>query len=513
MNTVKIMVNELNNIRNESSTGGKQSLLDKLYRTVSKPLLIRFLQYVYSPYLVYNISFPDENEISKLNTSFGLPITDIKTLLDQLEYFFIRKKLRGKAGKKALLDIYNFCDRYTKILLKMIIDRDLKIGMNVTTINKVIPNCIPEAQYMGAVGFNGFLDLINRSSEYVDDDVVGIIQAKADGLFAFYDINNKTFISRRLKEILFVDKALQKQINTLKIYGQKNGYLSKKSHYTLHGELTIDGIPDRLKANGIFKALTTLELKKLENAKTYKKYADEFKKVFDMSDTEMRKKIRYTVWDITETNATTLLNMKRFNFLKRLINNFKDTYPDIEFFQLIEYDYIQKYSFEKIIDFFEDQLIRGNEGAIYKVANGVFNAGHSTDCIKFKNIFDFDLKIVGFEEGKNKNTLGALVCESEDGLVKTNLSGINQKLKEEIWNNKEKFLGKIVEGEANDITKSDKNEYYSLMHPRFLTIRDDKIEADTLEKIQLSNKSFGLISTLRDNLHNDLIKANINKEA
>ena len=53
----------------------------------------------------------------------------------------------------------------------------------------------------------------------------------------------------------------------------------------------------------------------------------------------------------------------------------------------------------------------------------------------------------------------------------------------EFTNDKAKFIDKIITVEFNDLTKSDSNDYYALMHPRFIEIRNDKNETDTLSKV------------------------------
>jgi len=506
MTHTKNIIKYLDNIKNSNRTTRKKTILLQLYK-LDKKNITRFFQYIYSPYIIFNITHPKEEDLSIIDDYFKIPVNDLGTLLNRIEDLFLVKKLRGNAGKKALIQLHDSCNQDIKVFLKMILDRDLDIGLGVRLINQVIPKCIPTADYMGAVGFNGFIDLINRVSSYQniehmnDNEIFGLAQEKADGLFAFANLSTGQFISRRLKEIMFQDKKILKQLKDFRIFLEKNNFISKKDIITLHGELTVDGYPNRLEANGIFKALTTLNIKEKENPKELKKYKDEFKKVFGISDAEMRKKIRYTIWDLTTNHDFSAQpdNGSRFYKLENALNSFKEVNTG-ELIQLINTKTISKSNFETVIDFFEEQLREGKEGIIFKVTKAPFEIGHSVNCIKFKNIFDFDLRVVGFEEGKRKDTLGALVCESEDGLVKTNLSGIDKDLKKEIWENQERYLGKICEGEANDITKSDKNEYYSLMHPRFITFRDDKTEADNLNKIMRSRDSFKMIYKLREDL-------------
>ena len=53
---------------------------------------------------------------------------------------------------------------------------------------------------------------------------------------------------------------------------------------------------------------------------------------------------------------------------------------------------------------------------------------------------------------------------------------------EECTKNPEKFIGKIVSIQFNDLTKAQGSNVYSLSHPRFVEFRNDKDQSDTLQK-------------------------------
>ena len=61
-------------------------------------------------------------------------------------------------------------------------------------------------------------------------------------------------------------------------------------------------------------------------------------------------------------------------------------------------------------------------------------------------------------------------------------------MRDEIWNNKDKYLGKIVEVKANGVS-SNRDGGYSLLYPNFVEVRDDKSIANTLEEILEIEKS------------------------
>lgn len=494
----------LNKIQASSAFGYKKEVLKQLYLK-NKKIVKKFLNLTYSPYNVFNIKNIKDYSKLELDDRFRLHIVDTLTLLNEIENAFIIQKLTGKNGKEALKNIYFSCDASGKELLIKILNRDLDSGINTSTINKIIPNCIPVANYMGAVSFSGFDDIIKRietivSSFYGDVDpeyIIGMSQKKMDGLFAFLELKDKKIISRKLKEILFLNPDLRKQIVKLHNTVTKTSSFRKTDNITLHGELTIDGEEDRLAANGIFKALTTIQLKNLGlTKKEMRPYHDEFLKVFGCSVKDMQNRVRYTVWDITSDAIKRHSNLSRFLTIEKIIND-----ADIPFIKLVENKMIyKKDGFEKLINHFEEVLKQDEEGIIFKLAGAQFENGHSVNCKKFKNIFEGSLEIIGFEKGSKKDTLGALICQSSDGKIQTQLSGIKDDLKKEIWENQEKYLGKIVDFLANDITKSSKNEHSSLMHPRFVEIRDDKTVADDYDKIELSRNSFDIVKQLLENI-------------
>ena len=53
----------------------------------------------------------------------------------------------------------------------------------------------------------------------------------------------------------------------------------------------------------------------------------------------------------------------------------------------------------------------------------------------------------------------------------------------EVTENPDKYIGKIMVVEFNDLSKAQGSDTYALMHPRFMQFRDDKTETDTLERV------------------------------
>jgi ATP-dependent DNA ligase len=132
---------------------------------------------------------------------------------------------------------------------------------------------------------------------------------------------------------------------------------------------------------------------------------------------------------------------------------------------------------------FEKWLAQGQEGTILKDKNGIWEDKRSKGQIKFKGELECDLQIVDWEEGtgKNKGRLGALVCESSDGVIRVNVgSGYSDEQRDEFT---KKVIGKIVTVKYNARIK-DKSGVESLFLPVFIELREDKNKAEASKSIK-----------------------------
>jgi len=99
--------------------------------------------------------------------------------------------------------------------------------------------------------------------------------------------------------------------------------------------------------------------------------------------------------------------------------------------------------------------------------------------LKVKISYTADLKISGFESGKvggkNEKTLGNLLVDYKGYNVGVG-TGYSDEMREEFWNNQDKYLGTIVEIEHKGESVNSKNDDLSLRHASFKRLRPDKIE-------------------------------------
>jgi len=118
----------------------------------------------------------------------------------------------------------------------------------------------------------------------------------------------------------------------------------------------------------------------------------------------------------------------------------------------------------------------GFEGIMIKSLDAPYQCKRSDSWMKWKPTISVDLNIVGFEEGtgRNKNRLGAIICEGDDNdrRICVNVgSGFSDTLRDEYWASRNQLLGHLVEVQADAVTQN-QDGTYSLRFPRFLRFRD-----------------------------------------
>lgn len=126
---------------------------------------------------------------------------------------------------------------------------------------------------------------------------------------------------------------------------------------------------------------------------------------------------------------------------------------------------------DDIHKFYKGVRDQGGEGVIVKSLKGSYDGSRSYDWLKIKGCETADVVIVGFNPGdagkKYEHTLGTLVIDYKG--VEVKVPDITEEWRHEIWNNRDKYLGRLIEVEFHEVTPAG-----SLRHPRFMRFRDDK---------------------------------------
>ena len=462
---IKSIIEEL---RSDNSTNFKLQVLQKYKDNEDWK---KYLYYTYNPNFNYYI-----NKIpicETVHSNNNITFEELLTYLDK----FKNQELRGYKGIETLYNILSNNPYYE--VIELLIGRDIKCGINVTSINKVYKDLIPETSYCGCQGFR-----IDKIKEAIKNDGFVYSETKNDGRFVNIILTeNIEMVSRSGKPTYLSDNC-----NLVK--ASKELIIKLEDYFTLTGELMVKGY-NRLQSNGIVARIININEKlQEEDFKKAEKSKKDLEKEFNKTFKELENLIYVVVWDIIPyrdyINQKCIIHrIKRVQFLEETLELFNNDY-------IIKQEYKKCYSFQEVIQDLKEKLENGEEGTVIKASSAIWSHGKKELQFKGKIEFNTELRIIGFNEGtkgtKYEGTLGSIICQSEDGLIVTNVSGIEETAKNKdfsrdyIWNNKEEFLNGVLEIKCNGLSKN-KNGGYNFFYPNYVKFRSDKDKAQTQEEI------------------------------
>jgi len=407
---------------------------DETLREVVRLALCPFTQFYQRKIPKYT---PNQHSVGGLTNAIGM-LFDLSS-----------RTVTGHAAVFHLTTILSGLEEGDAKVIERIIEKSLDCGVQVSTANDVWPGLIKEYPVM----------LCSPYEQKLADKVKfpAYVQLKMDGMRfnAIVTDGKVEFRSRNGKEIQLLGNLEEE-------FRQMAGSVD----CVFDGELMVmmEGdhqFADRQTGNGILnkanKGTITPEQAALVHA---------------------------TVWDVipyvmfTDGHCGTPYST-RFASLSKLLEK---RYSPNKKIHLVSSDIVQ--TMDEANEKFQEYLSLGLEGIILKDGSGVWEDKRAKHQIKFKGELECDLKIVAIEEGTGKyaGMLGAIVCESADGVVKVNVgSGFNDAHRKNL---KEKDLvGKVVAVKYNARIKNKLGDE-SLFLPIFIEVRDDKDVADTSKEIK-----------------------------
>ena len=383
---------------------------------------------------------PDAVEVLKLayaDVTYGVTLreeTHNEHLLSQQSKFTwekletLCKRLVERDVKNPELSIRGVLANYgsngDRKWVPRIINRNLRIGVTDTLVNKVVPNALPKFEVQLAEEW--------RAPSFR----LMYVEPKYDGVRAIAYVTKKgvEFFTRNGKPL----------------YNMEHVASELKAAYT-EGEYVLDG--EILAADWNATSSITRRQTTHPDAATLTYY------VFDY--------VQKKEWD---KRVCSMSLVARKVALKDTLKNLPKGRKQPHVVGLLGTPVATDMS---AIDTAAKQYIaQGFEGAIVKDADSAYVWKRSRSWIKRKEVTTHDSVIIGFEEGegRNKGRLGALVVKHNGGEVRIG-SGLNDLDRTSIWARREEFLGKTVEWEEqyqkSGITAKAR-------FPVFLRIRTDK---------------------------------------
>ena len=441
----------LEKVSNTSSTKAKQQLLENGDKQEYSVTLRGVLYYCYNPFLMFGLSEKILNNTIPKTTTYAIANEhEVFDVLDTLAQSNINDELRMLA-KRLLMSIE---DEQVRNMVQGIMVKDLKLGVNVTTLNKVFgKDFIPTFEVQLAESYAKQKEGSLKNKEVW-------ITTKLDGFRIVYDPIKNEFYTRKGQLYEGLDH-LKDSCYKLSLRLMETAGLSEL--VMLDGELLHQPV----------EGLNSQELYALTSSTARKKGYHKDKE-----------KLEFNVFDFIpvsefQSGKTTMKYKTRRNHMDKVFNLWK--YVGIVPVYAL---YSGKFDEEVLMNLLKQIELEGGEGLMINL-DATYKTKRTKDLLKVKTFKDADVLVLDVVEGtgKNEGSLGAVLVQFlYDGKPMTCEvgSGWYDSERSFYWRNPDKLIGKIIEIRFFEVTQNQKDKtQYSLRFPTFAhRIREDKDEKD-----------------------------------
>lgn len=424
---MKDVLHIINQIKTTSSRNEKEAILK---RHKDNEDLRYILDVVYNPYIILGIKDKKLKKMIDKADGFKNKFGDnFKALIEYLKQNNTGRDYDVRLAAEFLRATFDeeLYDFYWEVITK-----DLKIGVTAKSINKAFgEQFIPEFNVMLAKKFEDEEHKV-KGKEFV-------ITEKLDGMrtIMIVENGNVTFFSRQGQSITgLVEIAQDAKFLPDNVYD---------------GELLIYNADD-------YKDRDVLQ----ETLKIARKDGEKRGLVLHLFDM-----IPIDEFKAGKSKATYYKRKEELNFI---VEKLKSPY-----IKIVPNLYVGK-DLDVIPKLLEEMNRKGKEGLMLNVSDGKYQCKRTDVLLKIKSMNTMDCRIIGFEggTGKYEGMLGALILDYKGYELHCG-SGFTDEDRKEIWDSKEKYLGKIAEIQYFRESHN-QDGGLSVSFPVFICIRDDKDE-------------------------------------
>lgn len=448
---------------------GRNAKEERLAELAAVPDGRELIKLCYSPFITFGVTCKKMPDRGDENAS-GEFWSSIVTMLDRLA----RRELSGNAAREAVDASFAMMPEAGRRLLYLCLNKDLKAGVNISSIKAVDPTLVPTFAVM-------------RAHPYEEKRVAEFpvaVEPKLDGFRVTFIAKDGSggFFTRTGKVIEDLDHLVAPTLEALRHWvgvtrltnGQPNpvlDFLATVSCVKMTPQIVLDGeiMPDSGQFNDVKRAMK-------EGRVVYN--------IFDMLTWE----------DFDAMGAVELAYLHR-RLCVQDFNAFAKHVTD----RIAMTDVTLANTHDEIQAIYQRHRAAGHEGAMVKSLTGHYHKKKTYDWMKIKNEDTEDLPVVGVFQGqaggKYEGTIGGLIVDRNG--VEVRVSGLDDAIRAEIWKlwfdtcmmiglapnvgyegvsfklyeagGPGPLLGRLIEVEFNEATEDG-----SLRHPRFVRFRDDK---------------------------------------
>jgi len=433
------------------SDNGRLFKINVLEENLDNRLFERVVKATLDPYTQYYIrKIPDfifDVTTEKLDLDWALG--KLKMLSDRV--------VTGNDARDHLKMVLETLTLEDADVVTRIIGKDLKCGVNVSTVNKAYgKGFIEKYPCMLASAYN------EKNFKHIK--YPAIVQIKSDGMRAniIMNANGNVEIRSRNGKDIELHGHFDEVVRSV-FYSKPSGAtLDQFRSAVIDGELVVldenlEYVLDRKTGNGILNKAVKGTISK-----------------------EEVKRVRLVAWDLIPLDDFKALRcdipyFDRLDVLRQRMDEVSNTFDK----QLIE---IQTTAFvdnfEQAQLFFNEALSDGEEGVIVKNGDSPWEDKRSKYQVKMKAELEADLLVTEWNEGTGRieGLMGSVTCVSADGGLEVHVgSGFNDEDRKMVAGD---IVGKIITVKYNEVIQDKNKDKKSLFLPIFEEIRLDKNVAD-----------------------------------
>ena len=395
------------------NTKGTNAKMDYVKQNMVNKTVVKLLEMTFNPYISFNVV-----KVPKTKKTEQAPPDDVWNEFIRVATICANREKTGNAAIELMQSVFQRASKEQERWMRKILKKSLAIGVSVKSLNKIQPGFIPTFEVSLAQKF----DMKRVKSDQV------YVEPKLDGIRCLAIVKNgdAKLFTRAGKQITNFDSTVGVELAQLR-----------------------DGCYD-----GEIMSVDFRELMRQVNRKEDKDISQVYFAVFDY--------INLKEWHAKKSKTQCAVRKEQIKNQLSTVGKFK--YLSMVRFRTIE---ATEENFKKEHDYW---VSKGEEGIMIKDISAPYEFKRDWSVMKYKAFFDVDVRIKGLLEGtgKHQGKLGSFVIDYKGKEVRVG-SGLTDSLREELWIDRDKHVGRLIEVRYQEETPDG-----SLRFPTFVCFRNDK---------------------------------------
>lgn len=419
------------------ATNSSNEKIEILERNKDNEMLANVLFFTYHPHMKYKVTLKGIHgaTVSKDGSQFDNPFALCKVLAQSN----INKSLRNEVATF----LATAPTEEVKGLIMGMLLKQLGIGVTAKTINKVFTDLIPMFEVARGESYK---NVKMTKGEYI------AVTHKINGIRGVYYYDK--FLSRQGKDIGGFNNIIKELHELFKAIGVD------------HESAILDGELVRINRN--------MEISDEDNFRLTSSIVNSKKRTASEEE-----QIEYIIFDTMprvefERGESTKIYTERLKDLMRIKEAIEQL--GLSHVRVVDMFYKGEYSPEIIDSILEQTDEMGLEGVMINT-DSTYKCRKTKDLIKVKSFYYNDVKIIGFEEGKEgkefEGTLGAVIVDYK-GFPCGVGSGFKSDERDWIWEHRDDLIGRVCMVKCKGESRNSKDdEAVSMQFPIWCGLREE----------------------------------------